>query len=61
MNIYLTKVCDVWKAPEVDSRAFSNYHKAYTFLIENGFEYSPEAELFHNGATEAFINKIKVE
>lgn len=34
---------------------FSSFGLAADSLRENGFEYSEEAELWHNGATEAWI------
>lgn len=60
-NIYQI-VCSVnYKAQNVANRVFTNLDKAIITLEENGFNYSKEAKLWHNGATEAWIEKIKVE
>ena len=41
--------------PELNEACFSSIELAEGTLRENGFEYSEDAELWHNGATEAWI------
>lgn len=55
-------VCSVnYKATEVCDRVFKTKKGAEYALLENNFFYSPEAELWHNGRTEAWIKKIQLE
>lgn len=60
-NIYQIKCSVDYKAQKVANRVFSNIDKAIICLYDNGFRYSKEAKLWHNGATEAWIVKYTVE
>lgn len=56
--IYQICVSNPWKVADgVSSRCFSSYRKAALFLYDSDFMFSPEANLWHNGATEAWIVK----
>lgn len=60
-NIYQINCSVDYKAQAVANRVFSNIDKAIICLYDNGFGYSKEAKLWHNGATEAWIVKHTVE
>jgi len=59
-TIYVTSYSEQWKANGAENEAFDTWQKACNYLLEHEFEYSPEADLFHNGRTEAFIDKMEV-
>lgn len=65
--VYQIKTSVPYKAgADVDSSCFSNYCKAYDFLFSVGFEPIPGTAsfsspmLWHNGSTEAWINRYLV-
>jgi len=60
MNIYQIEASNPRKACGLDSKCFRSETRAMLALYEHGFEYSSEAKLYHNGATEAWIVKREV-
>lgn len=65
--VYQIKASVPYKAGvDVDSSCFSNYFKAYDFLLSVGFEPIPGTDsssspmLWHNGSTEAWIHRYPV-
>ena len=55
MNIYQIEASNPRKACGLDGKCFRSAARAMLALHEQGFEYSSEAKLYHNGATEAWI------
>lgn len=60
-QVYEISVSDPKKCnPGLDGACFASIGLAADTLRKNGFEYSEEAELWHNGRTEAWISRIQV-
>ena len=57
MDIYQIEASNSRKACGLDGKCFRSETRAMLALYEHGFEYSSEAKLYHNGATEAWIVK----
>ncbi len=64
MARYIYQICvsNPWKTgdPSIDNMCFSEESLAVSTLLDFGFGYSAEAELWHNGATEAWITKREI-
>lgn len=60
MHIYQISASNPLKADDLDGLCFRKLKRAVEVLNEHGFQYSFEAELFHNGATEAWIMRRAV-
>lgn len=58
--VYQIHVSNPSKAPEVSGKLFCSIARACAILIDQGFYYSPEAALWHNGSTEAWIMRHPV-
>lgn len=61
MYVYQIQCSVNYKATQVFDRIFKTKKGAEYALLQNNFDYSPEADIWHNGATEAWIKKIQVE
>lgn len=46
--------------PFANHARFKDHDFLFYFLYANGFMYSPESDLFHNGATDAWIQPCYV-
>lgn len=58
-TIYRITVSNPQKCnPELDGACFESFGLAADTLRENQFEYSYDAELWHNGRTEAWISRV---
>lgn len=64
MARYIYQICvsNPWKTGDtsIDNMCFSEESLAVSTLLDFGFGYSAEAELWHNGATEAWITKREI-
>lgn len=60
MSIYQIQTSDPSKACGLDGKCFWEERDARYDLFEHGFQYSKDSDIFHNGATEAWLVKRKL-